>query len=228
MPALQKERLTWTRPRIDLCKCGSYLCTIPTVKAQKDILALNAVILFTIGIGRKRTNKLIKKQNVTQGFKEDSIFRKNSHIFVAARFPPAVAQFSLHSLLRLIRLFGFTQPKLDGMKVFQRFTVERAVIFESKASTMLLGWPRGFRAYLKGRLPEIDISQGLLGPNKIYGIFYRRLLYDKSYSEFNFVRNEFEKFVSQKEVASRYPDLCTTVQIRMSIREAREREKTGR
>jgi hypothetical protein len=92
---------------------------------------------------------------------------------------------------------------------------------------MLLGWPDGFRAYLKGRLPEIDNSQRYLGPNQIYGIFYRRLLYDKHYTEFNFVRNEFEKFVSQKEVASRYPDLCSTIQIRMSIQEAREREKTG-
>jgi TniQ len=172
-----KQMLTWGRPAVDRCRCGTDLRTVTTGAASADLVVMNTLIYRAAGF-LPRTS-----QQLELGY---------------YHFPREVPRLPLGLLLRLIRslgLLGEEEKLRRKQRPFHGTDLITAIQADQAAIAVLRDWPRSWCRVLSRMVPEKTQNAAALSLSDTFGNFYRHLFYALSRNEFGFLREGFEAFV---------------------------------
>lgn len=170
------NRLSWCRPSVRECRCGSDLGAAKSQPAEPLPMAINAVIYRAAGFPYGGETQV-----------------------GSAKFPSELTALQLDSLLRAICLLGVIQDP-DRPRVYhRRFSADvmAAARLASAASTTLHDWPRSFEKLLETMMAqhtENPVGRSLHG---IFGSLYEQLNHVYSSDEFGFIHRAFEEFLAK-------------------------------
>ncbi|MHB8656198.1 MAG: TniQ family protein [Terriglobia bacterium] len=174
-----KKTLAWQRPAVHECRCGLDLRTLPTERADTDLVAINAAIYRAAGS--------------SPGMEAEEELNRYA-------FPPELAGLTLNSLLLLLRCvgsFGHEDTSPRKRQNYTRTELRVAIQIGQTAVSLLRNWPHQLRAELKGMVPENFEDAAALRFHEVFGTFYFRLFRGLPRKEFGFLHDVFEEFVSE-------------------------------
>lgn len=174
-----KRRLAWQRPAVERCRCGLDLRSLAAQDAPSDLVAINAAIYQAAGIPLSEAGYLDLEN---------------------CSFPAEMPTLRLGSLLRLLLFVGSIKEN-DGLRRKQRpfraTDIAAAIETGHSAVAALRSWPRPMREIFRCMLPPETNDPSVLNFNAIFGNFYRHLFRVLPRSEFGFLHDAFESFVTE-------------------------------
>ena len=174
-----KKTLAWQRPAVHQCRCGLDLRTVTTESADTGLVAINAVTCRAVGFS----------PGMAAG-------RDIDH----HKFAPELATLSLGSLLTLLRFLRSVQRKdVPNRRRLSPARIDLNVAIEAghTAVALLANWPHSLRAVLRDMVPGNVQDATDLKFNNIFGSFYFQLFRALPRSQFGFLHDIFEEFVSE-------------------------------
>ena len=171
------RKLSWSRKDIHICWCGHDLSKADSPSAPPAILPLTSMLYLQAG------------------------YSINENLISAARFPEQTQKLDLQNLLRLIRFIGirFSAFRAQQAKNYVKKVSGGSVLgVLEETSRALSEWPNGYKNLLReqqGRQFEEDVQSRSI--SNTFGTYYKEL-YGSSYGpEFQFLRDEFEKYLAE-------------------------------
>jgi hypothetical protein len=160
------------------CRCGADLRTIASEPADSLLIAINTVICRAVGFERRFSE--VELNDV--------------------KFPPALAELKLDSILRAVRFLGSIQE--DGrlrykQPQFRSTDFSVAIQIGIAAATMLSDWPLSFRQTLRRTIPDGVERAARAKFNDVFLHFYRHLFGGLPRNDFRFLHDAFERFVME-------------------------------
>jgi len=169
--------LTWHRRAVHQCRCGMDLRQIEPQRSDENLVTINAAIWRAAGFYQESCATDVKRVD----------------------FLPDQIDLGLDALLRLIRFLGSVEDngRLRRKQIRPFADLDIATRIGIAATTMLMEWPRSFKATLRRMADEQSAGAGALNFHKVFGNFYRHLFNVLPRDEFGSLHDAFESFVAE-------------------------------
>ena len=174
-----KRHLAWQRLAVHRCRCGVDFRDLAIEPVDRDLVAINTAIYRAAAFPHGKAAELA---------------------LANCGFPAEMLDLRLGPLLRLVLFAGSIKGR-DRLRMKQQHfaatNLAAATQIARAAATMLGDWPRPLRAVLNHMLPPEPDNPAALNFSEIFGNFYRHLFRVLPRSEFGFLHEAFERFVSE-------------------------------